>query len=86
MRLLRHFVPGTELNLETVKRMLAQLDRHQDVGAVSSNSPIHMTLDEARKQTESSRNALDKIAECDDETIMLENTVPMIIDPSGKYS
>ena len=86
MRLLRHFVPDTELNFENVKRMLAQLDGHHDAPAVSSSSPIcRMPLDEGPKQTESSRHAPDKVPECDDETIVLENTGPMIIDPSGKY-
>lgn len=87
MRLLRHFVPGTDLNLETVKRILTQLEDQNKVNQVSNSTAIgNMPAQEATEQAEPREDALGKMPDCGDDSILLEDTAPMIIDPLGKHS
>lgn len=83
MRLLRHFVPDTDLNLETIKRMLARVDAHSNTTGEPTLSRCR--TERATAQRASRGRANNQTPTGDDDSMELEETGPMIIDPLGRY-
>lgn len=80
MRLLRHFLPDTNLSLDTIKRILAQVEG-QNTNPGADNINRSTTTPEIPKQTEQPNEYIDP----DDGSYVLEDTGSMIKDPAGKY-
>lgn len=80
MRLLRHFVPDTSLSLDTIKRILAQVEG-QNRNPAAGNINGSTRTPETPKQTEQPNEYIDP----DDGSYVLEDTGSMIKDPTGKY-
>lgn len=85
MQLLRHFVPDTDLNLGTIKRILAQVEGQRSDSQLESSKSNNSTVVSRPQGVESRNNVRNKSPEADDGSIVLEDTGCMIIDPSGKY-
>lgn len=85
MKLLRHFIPDTDFNLETLKRILAQVEDQKPVPPITSTNINRKTTIDRPQLVESRDDVQDKPPESDDSSISLEDTGCMIIDPSGKY-
>jgi hypothetical protein len=84
MRLLRHFIPNTKLDLETMRAMIKKIDEEEK--NETSAPPSEETQFPTEIQKALQKEPAQDLIETDESAILQEELGCMIIDSLGKYS
>lgn len=84
MRLLRHFVPGSDLDLQSMKSLIQEIEQKSLIPSGSLRVSHETAPSQIEQDNSAKRNSEENEAE--ESTLLQEENGCMIIDTLGKYS